>query len=231
MLSDLEEVLERSIFHAIRETVVAEGYLPQINDFDVEDTDVLVAENQKVEYQEAKTSIFNSKGFVIDIFGPGNAQSRGYKKVPRIVIDSVSFQPGELGGDTTPVYELIGGVYVKTKNQSVASDFYYNIYIVSNSIAQQRILNAVVARALPRRGYIKTYLNQTIQFDGNLLVKYLLSGDTPDLPEGILEKFFSYVTPDVFEGLPEIVSTTVGGNPFELKPMTEQELTTDFLIN
>lgn len=221
MLSNLEELLERSIFHAIREKTVAEGYLPDINTFDVKNASNTIAAAEKVNYETAKTNIFNTKGFVVDVFGASNNQAKGLKKVPRIVIDTQTFQPGQLGGDTTPIYELVDGVFIKSSNPSLASDFYYNIYVVANTIKQLRVLTAIVSSALPRRGYIKTYLDAQIQFSGNILTVFTGSSDSDDMPEGVIEKVFSYASTDLFEGLPEIITTTVAGETFNIVPLSE----------
>lgn len=224
MLSNLEELLERSIFHAVRELTVAEGYAPDIKLYDVANANDVTAKAAADAFEAAKVVIEGNKGFVVDIFGAGNNQNRGQKKVPRIVIDTKSFQPGTLGGDTTPLYELIEGVYVKSSPQSLASDFFYNVYIVCNNIKELRILTAIVSQALPRRGYIKTYLDNTIQPFGNILVRFLSNSDSPDLPEGILEKIFSYESPDVFESLPETIVTMVDSTPFDIKPINDIQL-------
>ena len=229
MLSNLQELLERSIFHAIRELTVAEGYIPDINDFDVENVSAIVAEAERLSYEAAKVVIKDAKGFVIDIFGSSNNQVKGWKKVPRIVIDTSNFQPGILGGDTTPLYENVAGVFVKTSNPSLSSDFFVNVYSVSGTMAQQRILTAIISQALPRRGYIKTYLDPIIQFSGNMFIKFVASGNSPDLPEGVIEKYFSYEAVDLFESLPTTIITKVAGDVVDIVPITVieyKELTT-----
>lgn len=231
MLSNLQELLERSIFHSIREITVAEGYLPDIKDYDIENTNLTEATLAKEQFELAKVNIVNNMGFVVDIFSSGNNQAKGIKKVPRIVIDTVSYLPGIMGGDTTPVYTNINGVYVKTKNASVTSDLTFNVYVVSNTIKQARILNAIISRALPRRGYIKTYLNSTIEFSGNIFIKFMMHGDSNDLAEGIIESYFNYEAPDIFENLPETIPTIVNGQPFNIVPISEIDSTTLFTIN
>jgi len=224
MLPDLEELLERSIFHAIREKTVAEGYLPNINTFDISNVDDSIAEQAKADYETAKTTIYDTKGFVIDIFGVSNNQSKAEKKIPRIVIDTQSFQPGTLGGDTTPIYNLVDGVYVKSSSPSLASDFFFNVYIVCNTVKQLRVLTAIVSAALPRRGYVKTYLADTIEPFGNLLTVFLSSSNSQDLPEGVFEKAFSYEVPDVFESLPDTIVTIVDEQVFDIVPIIETNL-------
>jgi len=226
MLSDLQEVLERSIFHAIREKTVAEGYLPDIKNYDISNVSDAVAKAERLRYESDKTTIATNKGFVIDVFGVSNNQQKAEKKVPRIVIDTNSFQPGMIGGDTTPVYELIDGVFVKSSSPSLASDYFFSVYAVSNTIKQHRILTAIISSALPRRGYIKTYLSPNIELSGNILTVFLSSNDSGDLPEGIMEKSFSYQTPDVFESLPDIIDTKVLGVNVNVVPITEIKLET-----
>jgi hypothetical protein len=226
MLSNLQELLERSIFHAIRELTVAEGYTPDIANYNIEDNDINISQSESDLFEAAKVVIFNDKGFTIDIFGAGSNQTKGLKKAPRIVIDTKSFQPGTLGGDTIPVYELIDGTYVKSSEQSLASDFFYNIYAVAEDIKQLRILTAIISQALPRRGYIKTYIDSTIQPYGNILVRFLSSSNSDDLPEGILECIYSYESPDIFESLPQTIETQVGGNVFNIKPINDIQLQT-----
>lgn len=226
MLSNIEELLERSVFHLLRELVVAEGYLPNIRDYDIENTNLTIATTEQTRYDNQIISIAQSMGFVIDIFGSSNNQVKDFKKAPRIVIDTVSFQPGSLGGDTTPIYVLTNGVYVKNNNPSLTSDFYYNIYVVAENIKQLRTLTAIVSAALPRRGYIKTYIDNTLQHSGNLFNYFVGSGDTSDAAEGLFEKYFNYTIPDIFETLPKVIDTTVGGKEFDIVPINDIQLET-----
>lgn len=197
--SSIEEALERSVFHIIRKKIVELGYLPDINNYDVENNDIEVAKLATEQYKTALTTIKNNKGFAIEIFNYANNQSYGTKKVPRIVVRTEAFLQGQLGADTTAKYEKNDeGVYIKKQSTSLLSDYYFNLYLVCNNVKQMRILHQIMVTSLPRRGYIPWY-NKDFQHSSNLLVRYISTTDYSWDAEGIIEKVYRYEIPDAHE--------------------------------
>lgn len=213
-LPDIEEALERTIFHALRSKIVAEGYLPDINDFDTQNTNVQTAAISQKAYKAAIAAIVANKGFAIEIFNNSVSQQRGTMKAPRIVIDTQAFLPGQLGHDTTLQYSLGANDfnppdvdpqdfeienYSGNRFVSMTSDFYYSVRLVANTTKQIRVLHGIMVSVLPRRGYIHWYGDSELRPSGNLLNRYVSNFDHSLLAEGIIEKVYRYEIPDAHE--------------------------------
>lgn len=190
-LTNIQEIIERSLFEAIRQEVVDKGYLP-----DIADTGTYPDTDQGwVQWETDVIAIVTSKGFAIEIFNGASNEARGVKKVPRIVIDSGNFLPGALGGDPRRYFsdEITHYKSLVTPPQTV--DYYVNFHLISNSIAQARILNAILALAVPRRGYLPWYNDGT----KSLFARYLNYYDQSNIDEGIIEHVYAYEIPDAWD--------------------------------
>ena len=203
---ELEELIELTVFELIRKKLVQLGWLPDINGYNIESLVDSVAIAAAESFRADKASIANSKGFCIEVFPFSSNQAKGFKKVPRIVIDSLQFLPSMLGNDTKAFYELSGEKYVLKQAESTLSDFSFNIYIVGNTAEQIRVMNHILMSVLPKRGYIKRY-NEDFKASGNFYVKLLDAQKSEDLPEGIIERVFRYEIPEVSELEPTIISS------------------------
>lgn len=196
----LEEAVERTIYHSLREEIVKRGYLPDIYDYDIENTDLTIAKSENIRYNVDLKAIKVDKGFAIEVFNYSNNQSYGDKEVPRIVIHTDSFIPGSLGLDPSRKYEKnIDGSFKVLKSVEMVSDFYFSLNLVANTVSSMRQLHDIMANVLPRRGYIKWYQDNGLRPYSNLLIQYLASADVSFLSEGIMEKVYKYMIPDVHE--------------------------------
>lgn len=212
MISDIEQRVERSIFHALRKKLVEWGYLPDITTFDVENPDITIATAAQAAYEAAMVTIHNDKGFVIEVFNFASNQNLGIKKVPRIVVEIESFMIGQLGVDPSKSFiTTTEGSYTAVQYDSMLSDFYFNIHLVANDAKQSRLLHQVMVNALPRRGYIKWYDQAALLESQNLLVRYVSNADFSFLSEGIIEKVYRYEIPDLHETLPNTIATNIAG--------------------
>jgi len=201
-LTKIQEIIERSIYEAIRLEVVSQGYLPDIAAEELDgDPPVLVPvyPNNQTGWdrwkEDVETIKNSSKGFVIEVFSGGTNQSRGVKKAPRIIMDPGNFLPGALGGDPLRFFSDQGDHYKALVTPPQTVDFYQNICLVCDSIAQQRIINAIMALAVPRRGYLKFYNDPTKSFFINFLNFYQQSSPT----EGFIEFVYAYGIPDAWD--------------------------------
>ena len=132
-LSNIEEALERTIFHALRKKTVEFEYSPDIMLFDIENLDDTIAESEQQRFLLALEVIKNNKGFAIEIFNYTNNQYYGAKKPARIVVETESFQVGQLGTDITIKYNRnLDGTYSTSRSTSMLSDFYFNIHLIGN---------------------------------------------------------------------------------------------------
>lgn len=203
-LSNLQELVERSLFESIRKEVVDKGYLPDIT-AQVEITPVTIPPTYTNKYPNTLQgrqqweldikNIVNSKGFAIEIYNEGSNLGKGIKKVPRIVINSGNSLPGALGGDPSRFYEDTGNSYLPMVTPPQTVDLFIDIHVVSDNVIQERILNAIMALALPRRGYIKHYNDPTKTF----FIRFINFYDRDDLEGGIVEKVYGYEIPDCWD--------------------------------
>lgn len=198
-LSDIQELIERSIFEAIRKELVDKEYLPNINLYPN-------TEAGRLAYETEIKAIATIKGFAIEVYSESNNHSKGIKKTPRIVVKTGSFVPGSLGGDPSLVFidkGILGYEPTVTPPQTV--DFYIDFHLISESVKQERILNALLAIAVPRRGYIPFYTDATRTF----FVKYINFYNLDDQEQGIIGKNYAYEIQDGWETEDQVVGGMV----------------------
>lgn len=199
-LSNIEQALERTIFHLLRKKTVEFGYLPNIDDYDIENTNLNIAETETERFNNDLIAITNSKGFSIEVFNYANNQYYGTKKPPRIVVETESLLQGQLGTDTTPQYKKnIDGSFIAKQSVSLLSDFYFNVHLIANNVNEIRVLHEIMVQCLPRRGYVPWYNQDGLLPSFNLLVRYLSMADYSWTAEGIIEKVYRYEIPDAHE--------------------------------
>jgi hypothetical protein len=198
---NIEEIISISIYKALRDKLVVDGWLPNIENFDIENDNIDVVETESISYENAKNQIKQTKGFCIEVFPFSSNQAKGLKSVPRIVLDIHHFLPGEIGLDTTTFYEKDeeSGLYTRKKDIGVLSDLTFTIYAVGNSSTQIYIMNNIILSVLPYRGYIKRYNEDELKPYNNLFVDLIDKGKSNDLEEGVMERFFKYEIPDIQE--------------------------------
>lgn len=197
-LTNIEEALERSVYHLLRSNVVAEGFIPDISNYDVENANIAIAQTAQNNYDQAKTSILNTKGFAVEVYNYSPGQSKGHLNTPRIVIDSEGLLPGDIGLDTTPKFEKTEAGWEKRISVSQTSDFYFNVRLLASNTRQIRTLHGLTMGILPTRGYIKWY-DKDFQPHGNLFVRYVSFGEAAMEAEGIVEKIYRFEIPDAHQ--------------------------------
>ena len=198
-LTTIQELIERSLFEILRLEIVDKGYLPDIAATDGELIPGPYYTDDQVGWDlweaDIKAIADGAKGFAIELFGVGNNESKGVKKTPRIVLESGSFLPGALGGDPRRFFEDQGTDYQALVTPPQTTDFYVNFCLVSNSAAQTRVLNAILALAIPRRGYLPWYSDANKSF----FARYLNYYDRTNTDEGIIERVYAYEIPDAWD--------------------------------
>jgi hypothetical protein len=207
----VEEIISITIYQSLREKLVVDGWLPDIVNYDIENEAIEIAETAMRMYNDALTAIKNNKGFAIELFPYSSNQARGYKKVPRIVVDLLEFLPGEIGNDTSVNYTKVEGESYYTRKQDVGmlSELYFMVYAVSNDVSQLAIMNELIMTVLPIRGYIKRYPDATLREYNNLFVDLIDKGKNTDLEEGVIERYYKYKIPDIAEIGPLVIEGNV----------------------
>lgn len=212
MLSEIQEIIERSIFERIRLVLVEEGYLPDILNFLPENPT-----NYNL-YEQALKTVVDTKGFVIELFNHQDNLSLGISKVPRIVIVPQPFVEGSLGGDGSRRYIKDGLVHKAVVMPTQTSDFNCAIHLLSKTAKQTRILNSILSKSIPRRAYIPFIQG----LEGNFFILQETSFQNHDTFKGLTEIIIRYTVPDLFE----IDDIVVQDN---ISPLTNIDLITKVL--
>lgn len=218
-LSKVQEYVERSFNEAIRVVLVQEGYL-------VDETLLVGNPNAKDIYESGMKAIANTKGFCIELYGTAGNQARGELRVPRIVLESGRMGIGVLGSNPSGevvVNPLLPQTYQKVKTTLRNSQINIAAHLVSQNIKQDRILNAVIIKALGLNGYLPLYGNPGEVFFINQLNFY----DIPEFDQGLIEKIYEYEAPDLF-----IEETTILNNIVPIKQIDlEIKIPNDLIPN
>lgn len=211
-LSSIQEILERTFFHRIRQEVVDKGYLPDISDtITFPDTEL-----GWTAWLSAIQNIITNKGFAIEIFNAGTTEARGIKKLPRIVLHSDSFLPGALGGDPLRTFKDNTTYYTAEVTPPQTVDFFIDTHLIADNINQIRILHSILALALPTRGYLPFYNDET----RSIFIRNIGYYNADSIEEGIIEKVYTYEIPDCwgsenvekFETIAKISEITLNTN-------------------
>lgn len=193
-----QEIIERSLYASLMQvalqlnlTVDPEDYLP-------------VNTTNSERYKEAKESLNK----FIYIFGVGNNQVRGPKIVPRITVDLNAYYPGDIGTEAFMVgNEKVNDEYRQYIYPFETKNAQFDIHLVANKSEDMRLLHSIMYTALPVRGYIKPFIEQTLKDyiankglnkTGNLYIEIANYYDHNDQEHGLLEKVYSYTVVDSY---------------------------------
>ena len=194
-----QEIIERSLYASLMQvalqlekTINPELYLP------------VSKENQ----QKYKAAIDTIGDEFIYIFGVGNNQVRGPKIVPRITIDLNAYYPGNIGTEAFMVGdEKENEEYRQYRYPFETKNAQFDIHLVANKSEDLRLLHSILYTALPVRGYIKPFIEASLQEylehkgllkTGNLYIEVSNYYDHNDQEHGLLEKVYSYTVIDSY---------------------------------
>lgn len=202
-------IIERSLYKALLDTLIRLNYT-----VDPQNYHPLTPESET----RFKTDIEALIKYV-PIFGPGNAESKGIKTYPRVVIDSHGFYQGNIGlpkemeQDTGQSIQIVEVPY-ETLDQ------YIDVRLVSNKQEDNRLLHKLLFYSIPYRGYIKPYNQVTLGTTGNIFLEVVNFFDNPDVSDGVIEKVYQYKVSD-------FVLDNNDKNPIDLPILKEVNLTLD----
>lgn len=187
ILSDVQGLVERTIYKAIRAVTEEHGYIPVITSYP--NTSIGAAA-----YQTAIDACVVAKGFAIEVFGHSNPQAKGNKTIPRIVIKPRRVIEGGIGMNVGTVNELnAGNADFKSFTVSgTTSNIHIEVRLVSNTAAQHRILHAILMAAMNFRGYLNMYTGS-----GQFFYAFIGYNDEENTIEGIIENTYTYEVRDV----------------------------------
>lgn len=183
---DVRQIIERSIYRLLVDQVVLEGFGVDPQTY----TNDALGTTQKTSDMAAITA---TKGFCVEIFGVGTSQNRDIKKTPRISIDSKSYSLGVIGNETTSYVPISAGMFNLESQAQNSMDLQVDIVMESSNVEQDRVIQALVAQALPGRKFLKIY-NSVDTF----LCMFITSHTWNNTIEGIIGKVHTYEIPDLW---------------------------------
>lgn len=192
VLSNIQDIVELTLFHAIRRECVDQGYLP----------DIVLYPNTTSgaeAYEEAISEIASKKGFSIEVFNNSNTLNKGLKKAPRIVLVSENFMPGSTGLDGSLQFLEVATGFLGFTTPNLVVDYAITVRLIANSGPQLQVLNSILANALPSRGYISAYIRGFEEDPFNLFIEkegYINMGFPQD---DLIERGYRFVIPDLME--------------------------------
>jgi len=210
-LSNVEELIERTLFHSVQRELVARGYLP-----DIEDT-VTYPDTQAGwdAWNAAIAQIVQDKGFCVEVFGHSSNLNKGVQKTPRIVFIPEEFEPGAIGGDQTYLYERNGGSFDAMVRPPQSVDYFMSVHVIGETAEQMRFMNSLIGLALPRRGYLPFYDDP--EHKPKMFLENIAFRRYGDTSKGIEEHIRSFKIPDLYDVEEYIAETGIA-------PITEIRL-------
>lgn len=187
ILSNIQGLIERTVYKALRAVTEEHLYIPDITDYPN-------TQNGFNDYNDAVKDVVADKGYAIEVFGHSNAQAKGQKLVPRIVIKPRRVIEGGIGMDVGKLFKLNAGdaSFTSYTVQGTSSNIHIEVHLVSNTAAQHRILHSIMMAALNHRGYLELYDNSAKFF-----YRYIGYSDEENVVEGILTNVYTYEVVDV----------------------------------
>lgn len=191
-LSTVQELVELTLFHAIRKVVVDNGYCPDIMSYTNDETGSRA-------YWAAFEAITTARGFSVEVFNNSNPDRKGSKKLPRIIMISESYLPGEIGGDQSRFYKPIGKDQFRVMQRPPqVVDFSFSIHLVCENGLQYRTCLGILGNAIPTRGYIPIYQPFENYEPCNLFIQNISGVPIPSYTDSLLEYVYRYVVKDVW---------------------------------
>lgn len=184
-----QEIIERSVYSAILETLISKGYSLRPDDY------FPINEANQKRFEADKKAIESKKGFFIPLFGMGNNQSRGMKQFPSITIESQGFMPGDVGLPKL-IQEKVEDSYFVSESPFEAIEQYIDVRLIANKQEDIRLLHTLLFASIPQRGYIKPYNLPKVPFDGNIYIEVANFYNEPNTDKGIIEKVYQFTIKD-----------------------------------
>lgn len=200
-VANIQDLVELTIFHAIRKECVGRLLLPDITTYPNTPQGYL-------DYQDALLDIANGPaGFAVEVFNNSNPQYKGTKKPPRIVIISENFLPGTTGVDGMECYEDLGPDIQGYTLPNMLVDFTFRVHLIASTNAQIRELNSILGKAIPHMGY-KTLLLDEYPDEGEqtFFINNIGFSDYTLASDDLLERVYRYEVNDLLNS--ELIAYT-----------------------
>lgn len=199
-LSNMQEVVELTLFHSILQECIDKGYSPDIRNTTLyPSTTVGVAA-----YKAAQEAIITAQGFTVEVFNNSNPDYKGHKTPPRIVIITEDPLPGDIGAGPDRIYIASENGAIPAILPPESYDITFSVHIIANNAKQHRRLVSLLANSIPSRGYLPISPRYGLS-DFNIFVRNISYTSLPSAIDGLIERVWRYEVKDVF--LTEYVKT------------------------
>lgn len=204
ILSNIQERVENTVIEHLRLELVAQGYIPDIQDYLPQSQANINA------YKAEEAAIITTKGFSIGLFNHSSSDKKYSKSVPRIVLMPRKFNQGDVGNSPYPAFvENEDGLYDGYFQAPTSSDYWFDLMLATNSAAQDRILHSIIRAVFAKRKYIDL-LYGTENPVPKVLIEHLDEAYAPDDVEGVINRLHSYRIIDLYETEAQLANLTVG---------------------
>lgn len=193
--NNVQTIVERSIFEAIRLIVVKYSYAPDISDTITYPS----TPAGQIAFNTAQKSIKDNMGFSIGVYGHSSSQDKGKRNTPRIVIIPRRIMPGSIGNPIGPSFKYNPtdpAAILKYNKPFDSSDLDLDIHLVSSDEIQDRIIHSILNEAIGARNFVKVLGSQNP--NEKFFIKQISYNDIPDTIDGEEEKVYSYEIPDLY---------------------------------
>lgn len=193
-----QEIIERSVYQALLDVTTNLGYTLDPNKY--------LPANELNE-KKFKQDMNKLKKFIA-IFGTGNAEAKGSKITPRIVVNSRGFYPGAIGVPKQLI-DKTGIGYSAYEEPYETIDQQIDVHLIAGTQEDLRLLHQIMFWSLPQRGYIKPYNEEKPLFSGNIFLEVTNYYEASNTNLGIIEKIYQYAVQDCLlelNNVPEEIS-------------------------
>lgn len=193
-----QEIIERSVYQALLDVATNLGYTLDPNKY--------LPANELNE-KKFKQDMNKLKKFIA-IFGTGNAEAKGSKITPRIVVNSRGFYPGAIGVPKQLI-DKTGIGYSAYEEPYETIDQQIDVHLIAGTQEDLRLLHQIMFWSLPQRGYIKPYNEEKPLFSGNIFLEVTNYYEASNTNLGIIEKIYQYAVQDCLlelNNVPEEIS-------------------------
>lgn len=181
------EQLDRTIFEHLRLEVVRLGYLPDVTQY-----------TTGTAWQSARDILRGSisGGQLIDVFGVGSSDDRLELTAAKIIVNRTDERNGDIGAGGV-IFTDNGSSFTKSTLPQTTSDITYEVIINADTVAYERRMSNIVARAFGKMKHIAV-----IESDGELsatnrlFIRLVQKFDQSNL--NFLQKVCTFIVQDIF---------------------------------
>lgn len=195
------KAIDRAIYESIRLKVVAEGRLPDWRSIAGTGT------TKQANYEAAKAAL-RATVTLIEVVSIGSFNSKDEKTLSRISINRKTQTNGSIGSAGIEEYKPNGnGTFNKVTYPDSSTDIAYEIRVITDKTADERLCGTIINKALGRRKALTMFNDDFTPNTDYFLIEFTGSVDVSN--ESFREVIYNYTVRDVFIDETNELSTVV----------------------